>query len=77
MKKLNLRTGSQRVENAIKGDKRKMKDEEIKEYWRTAYYNEKHKNEDLEKENAELKKQIVDLKDYVFKVSKFFIITTM
>ena len=32
-----------------------MTDEEIKEYWRTAYCNEKHKKEELEKENAELK----------------------
>ena len=33
-----------------------MTDEEIKEYWRTAYCNEKYKKEQLEKENAELKK---------------------
>ena len=32
-----------------------MTDEEIKEYWRTAYCNEKYKKEQLEKENAELK----------------------
>lgn len=28
-----------------------MTDEEIKEYWRTAYCNEKHKKEELEKES--------------------------
>ena len=36
----------------------KMTDEEIKEYWRASYCNEKHKKENLEKENAELKKQL-------------------
>ena len=35
-----------------------MTDEEIKEYWRNAYCNEKHKKEELEKENAELKEEM-------------------
>lgn len=35
-----------------------MTDEEIKEYWRTAYCNEKYKKEQLEKENAELKEKL-------------------
>jgi rubredoxin len=38
-----------------------MTDEEIKEYWRTAYCNEKHKKEELEKENAELKLKLESL----------------
>ncbi len=40
------------------GDKRKMTKEEIAEYWRTGYYNEKHKKEELEKENAELREKL-------------------
>jgi hypothetical protein len=38
-----------------------MTDEEIKEYWRAAYCNEKHKKEELEKENAELKERLGDV----------------
>ena len=39
-----------------------MTDEEIKEYWRTAYCNEKHKKEELADKVNELQAQIGKMK---------------
>ena len=40
-----------------------MTDEEIKEYWRTAYCNEKHKKEELADKVNELQAQIKKMKN--------------
>ena len=58
--KRNMLSGTVKITNKIiitckQGDERRMTEEEIKDYWRTAYCNEKHKKEELESQIEKMK----------------------